>query len=113
MADCFVEESLRPEEAGALPWSFWLEYWSYVVRDEELAEHYASRAARMVNDIERSIRACIEDGTFRKDLDAAAAAGAVFALTNGLGLEKALDHRNTEAGRREAAFQAMLKGFKR
>jgi AcrR family transcriptional regulator len=107
----YVEESLRPEQAGELPWSFRLEYWSYVAREDELAEHYASRASRLIGDIERSIEACIENGTFRKGLDTAAAASAVFALTNGLGVDKALQP-DGEPGRRLAVFQVLLDGLK-
>ncbi len=107
----FVDESLRVENAGALPWTFWLEYWSYAAREPELATHYKARAAHQVSELARCIAACVEDGTFRPDLAPQDAALALFSLTSGLGIDVALSPDDQGPGNRRRAAAIVLAGF--
>jgi TetR/AcrR family transcriptional repressor of bet genes len=108
----YLEESLRQDAPGTLPWTFWLEYWSYAAREAELAEHYAVMSRRQTVEIGRSIRACVSDGTFQRELDSEAAAEAFLALVNGLGVRAGL---TTQAAIEPsiAAARAVLEGWAR
>lgn len=107
----YLEESLRQDAPGTLPWTFWLEYWSYAARDSELAEHYVIMSRRQIAEIARSIKACIEDGTFRAGIDAEGASTSLFALTNGLGIHTGLSQAGT-LGPSINAARELVEGFK-
>lgn len=105
------DESLEPSDPDALPWAFWLEYWASAERDPELGRHSRSRFEALRHELERCIQRCVQDGTFRHDLDVPVAAQAIVALMHGLGMELALRHAPLDACSR-AAFYALLDGFR-
>lgn len=105
------EEAFNPTDPAALPWSFWLEYWASAERDTELGLHSLERLDALRRDVERCIRACIDDGTFRVDLEPRAAAQAVVAFLHGLGVEFAIRHQPVDA-RSRAAFRVLVDGFR-
>jgi TetR/AcrR family transcriptional repressor of bet genes len=108
----YIEESLQPEAPGSLPWTFWLEFWSYAAREPELARHYETRSRRQIAEIARSIQACIDAGIFRPGLKADDAATTIFALTNGLGVASALAQEPTKFSVVRGAIDAVLEGFR-
>lgn len=107
----FFEESFDPTEPEALPWAFWIEYWASAERDAELGRHSISRLDALRRDVERCVRHCVEDGTFRHDLDVPVAAQTIVALLHGLGVELALRHAPLDP-RSRAAFRSLLDGFR-
>lgn len=107
----FFEESFAPTNPEALPWAFWLEYWASAERDANLGRHSISRLDALRRDVEHCLQTCVDDGTFRSDLDVPVAAQTIVAFMHGLGVELAIRHTAIDTCSR-AAFRALLDGFR-
>ncbi|TAJ20552.1 MAG: TetR family transcriptional regulator [Dehalococcoidia bacterium] len=105
------EESLAPSSPGTLPWGFWLEYWASAERDPELGKHSMERLDALRREVEDCVRAGIEDGTFRGDLDVRDAAQTIVAFMHGLGMELAVRHERLDT-RTRGLFVTLLDGFR-
>lgn len=105
------DESLAPSIPGTLPWGFWLEYWASAERDPELGQHSVERLDALRRQVEDCVRAGVEDGTFRSDLNVEDAAQTIVAFMHGLGIELAIRHERLDR-RTRGLFIALLDGFR-
>lgn len=65
-------------------WRTWVEYWRAAIRDDELREGTRTVYRRWRGLVEQVVRAGIESGRFRSDVDPARAAFQLTALADGI-----------------------------
>ncbi|AXG15470.1 hypothetical protein DN585_15010 [Intrasporangium calvum] len=65
-------------------WRTWVEYWRAAMRDDELCEGARTVYRRWRGLVEQVVRAGIESGRFRSDVDPALAAFQLTALADGI-----------------------------
>jgi AcrR family transcriptional regulator len=88
--EALFEVFIVARDPETLPWSFWLDYWAHASRDAELREAQSEATSYLKSDIEAAVRAGVDDGSLRADLDPALAAEYLLTLLNGVGVRSAL-----------------------
>jgi AcrR family transcriptional regulator len=79
------------EEPGSQDWAFTLQTWAQATRDPEMRKYIVDRFVEGRQSMVDHLRAGMEAGAVRKDLDPEALAELFIAVRDGLGVEVALE----------------------
>ncbi len=104
MVDAFVLAPPRRRQW----WKFWLEYMAHAGRDPELRARHEERYARQRRFYARIVRAGIESGHLRADLDPEHVADTFLGLANGLAVNQVVAGAAVTPERARALLHAYL-----
>lgn len=107
MVDTFVLDSPRRRQW----WQFWLEYMAHAGRDRELRARHEDRYTRQRRFYARIVRAGIEAGHLRADLDPEQVADAFLGLANGLAVNQVVAGTVVTPERARALLHAYIDGL--
>jgi AcrR family transcriptional regulator len=107
MVDTFVLDAPRRRQW----WKFWLEYMAHAGRDPELRARHEERYTRQRRFYARLVRAGIEAGHLRADLDPEQVADAFLGLANGLAVNQVVAGHVVTPERARALLHAYIDGL--
>lgn len=84
------EHAFSQRDDETPPWSFWLEFWAQAARDTEFRAYHEEQFETARTALARMLERAIAAGEVRSDIEPMAAAEALIALYNGLGVSVAL-----------------------